>query len=172
MFSLILFDKVHELFQDNNPAIQIPIENWSPTPQALIQIPEDLAPYVKPGMGWVNDWFNLDDVRDSVISDHKALFLDAFTRFDARAQRPSTTVLSALMYDAPIPEPDADFIWQLEAIKEENRALLAKLEAAQTWEEAVEITPWIPWEAPNPASRQHSRATQNLSGTDNVHLPS
>lgn len=144
MKAYILHDEVHEVLSYNHPAYDFPAENWSPTPQALIQIPEDLAPYIKPGMGWVNDWFNLNDVRDSVIADHKALFLDAFTRFDARAQRPSTTVLSALMYEAPIPEPDADFIWQLEAIKEENRALLAKLEAATTWEEAAEIVPWIP----------------------------
>lgn len=172
MIAIILFNKIHEIMAEFHPSLDVPLKDWTPTPQDMALIPEDLAPYIKPGMGWVNDWFNLNDVRDSVIADHKALFLDAFTRFDARAQRPSTTVLSALMYEAPIPEPDADFIWQLEAIKEENRALLAKLEAAQTWEEASQITPWIPWEAPNPASRQHSRATQNLSGTDNVHLPS
>lgn len=172
MKALILFDKVYEVIPPWNQAYSTQHENWSPTPQALIQIPENLAPYIKPGIGWVDDWFNLDDVRDSVIADHKALFLDAFTRFDARAQRPSTTVLSALMYEAPIPEPDADFIWQLEAIKKENRDLLAKLEAATTWEEASQITPWIPWEASTPASRPHIRATQNLSGTDNAHLPS
>lgn len=172
MIAIIILGKIYEIIDEHHPSLDVPLKDWVPTLQDLALVPENIAPYIKPGMGWVDDWFNLEDVRDSVIAEHKALFLDAFTRFDARAQRPSTTVLSALMYEAPIPEPDADFIWQLEAIKKENRDLLAKLEAATTWEEASQITPWIPWEASTPASRPHIRATQNLSGTDNAHLPS
>lgn len=82
---------------------------------------------------------------DELKTIKRQAFASAFTALDQRAQRPQSTVLAALMYDTAAPEPDADFIWQLEAIKEENRRLLAQLEAATTREEAEAINPWLPW---------------------------
>lgn len=76
----------------------------------------------------------------------RAVFSSAFAALEQRAGRPQAAILTALAEGCAPPAPDADILWQVESVKEENRRLLAQLTAARTWEEAAQITPWIPWE--------------------------
>lgn len=78
-------------------------------------------------------------------AERRAVFSSAFAALEQRAQRAQAAVLTALAEGSAPPAPDADILWQVESVKEENRRLLAQLAAARTWEEAAEIVPWLPW---------------------------
>lgn len=72
-------------------------------------------------------------------------FMAVFAALEKRAQRPQTALLTAMLAGDSPPEADADLLWQVEAVQQENRSLWAQLKAARTWNEAHKVRPWLPW---------------------------
>lgn len=131
---------VAELITDNPTGRYHPAIQW-------VEVPEWLEPFIDNQFWYDGEALNPpaeDYMLHKAKTQQRALFTEVFARLEQRAQRPQSTVVAALMDAATIPEPDADFLWQLEAVKAENRLLLAQLEAADTWEVAHAITPWLP----------------------------
>ncbi|MEG2173702.1 MAG: hypothetical protein RRY29_10675 [Desulfovibrionaceae bacterium] len=112
-----------------------------------VEVPAWLEPYIDNQFWYDGEALNPpteDTLLQKAKARQRALFATAFKRLEQRAQRPQSAVLTALMDAGPPPEPDADFLWQLESIKAENRLLLAQLEATKTREAAELIHPWLP----------------------------
>lgn len=127
-----------------------------------VKVPEWLEPYIDNQFWYDGEALNPpseDYILHKVQARQRQLFTDAFALLEQKSQRPQATVIAALVNEDPVPELDADFVWQTEAIKAENRALLAQLKAATTWEDAELIEPWLPPQGTNPASTPHSSAS-------------
>lgn len=161
MKALILFNRVHELFHNDSTAISVPFENWSPTPQALVDVPEDLQPHLELGTLWDAEAadFDLEDVRKRVIRKHVALFEDTFNLIDKYCLRPVQDLTARNLILEGNALADADRIALEEEIAADkqrliglrnlaaaNRDLQAKLRKASTWQEVVAILPEEPIE--------------------------
>lgn len=131
---------VAELITNNPEGHYHPSLQW-------VEVPEWLEPYIDNQF-----WFDGEALQEpaegyilrKVKARKREAFASTFASIEERAQRPQSAVLTALIDAAPVPEPDADYIWQLEDIKATNRDLLHKLEACTTVECAQQIAPWLP----------------------------
>lgn len=112
-----------------------------------VEVPEWMEPFIN-NQFWYDGEALQEPATDYILhvvkAKQKAAFAATFATIEERAQRPQSSVLAALIDASPVPEPDADYIWQLEDIKATNRELLAQLEACTDWEEVQQIEPWLP----------------------------
>lgn len=91
------------------------------------------------------DQARLADLLEQFKAQRRLAFAATFDALEKRGQRPQSALLEALLAGDSPPEADADILWQVEAVKHENRRLLAQLNAATTWHEAHTLRPWLPW---------------------------
>lgn len=134
--SLGIYPLIHADASDCNPYTQYFTMQYVPFGDSYMGRPE-VHDIVDPA--------RLTDLLQQFKMQRRKAFTAAFDALEKRALRPQAAVLEALLTgDAP-PEADADFLWQMEAIKQENRCLLAQLNAADSWYEAHTVQPWLPW---------------------------
>lgn len=87
----------HELFNEEHPALQVPVENWMPIPDGLPEVPEEWLPYIDSTFTWTKkDGWSTEEINTIILDKVKKvnilLFEGNFKEIDNRCARPTQDI--------------------------------------------------------------------------------